>query len=388
MRFDAAFFDAGLNRLGTSSVKWGKPGVYGEGMIPLWVADMDFACAPEVAQALEARARHPSFGYTFISDEDRQALCSWWQRRHGVSLRPAQIGFLPSVVSGLRVCVAEFSKPGEGVIIQPPVYGPFFASIEDAERRVLEAPLLREESGRYVMDLEAVERHLRAGARLMILCNPHNPAGRAWTGEELSALADLLARYGCTLVSDEIHADFVYSPAVFTSMLRLDYDRLVVLTAASKTFNLAGLQHANLLCRDADWLKVLCDRLRRWGVESGNLMALAATRAAYENGAEWLDGLLEYLNQNRVFLSQKLSALLPKARVSPSEATYLAWVDISAYGLSNEEAYRRCRSALVLPTDGTAFGKTAGEGFMRLNFGCPRAQLAEGLERFAKAIQG
>lgn len=388
MQFDAKFFDTGLNRLGTSSVKWGEPGVYEEGMIPLWVADMDFACCPEVTEALKERAAHPSYGYTFISEQDRQAFCAWWKTRHSVDIKPAQVSFLPSVVSGLRVCVAEFTKPGEGVIIQPPVYGPFFASVEDAGRRVLEAPLKRGSDGRFAMDLAAVEAHLKAGARMMILCNPHNPVGRAWTREELNALTELLGRYECTLVSDEIHAEFVYRPAVFTPMLSLGYERLVVLSSASKTFNLAGLQQANLICRSEQRLKLLCERLHRWGVESGNLMALSATRAAYENGAPWLDGLLAYLNANRLFLTERLASLLPEAKVTPSEATYLAWVDISAYGRSNSEVWAKCREALVLPTNGTAFGKTAGEGFMRLNFGCPRSQLAEGLERFARAVKG
>lgn len=388
MRFDSGFFDVGLDRMGTASVKWGLPGVFEQGMIPLWVADMDFRGCPAVTEALEKRAKHPCYGYTMITGEDRRAFCSWWQSRHGVLVEPMQIAFLPSVVSGLRVCVQEYSKPGDGVIIQTPVYGPFFASIEEAGRRVLEAPLTRGADGRFAMDLSAVEEHLKAGARLMILCNPHNPVGRAWTREELAGLTALLSAYGCALVSDEIHADFVYAPAEFTSMLAMDWEPATVLTSASKTFNLAGLQHANIVCRDPKRLNALELRLHRAGVECGNLMALAATKAAYEQGADWLDGLLDYLNQNRAFLAARLAELLPEAVVTPSEATYLAWVDISALGFSNAEAYRRCRDAGVIPTDGTAFGKTAGEGFMRLNYGCPRSQLNEGLKRFAAALKG
>lgn len=387
MSFDASFFDAGLDRSGTASVKWSQPGVCPKGHIPLWVADMDFACAPEITEAVIRRAQHPSFGYTYISNEDRQAFCGWWQRRHGISLDPAQIGFLPSVVSGLRVSVEEFTKPGEGIIIQSPVYGPFFTSIEEAGRKVLEAPLLRDDDGYYSMDLDAVETHLKQGARLMILCNPHNPVGRAWSQEELVSLARLLNRYECMLVSDEIHADFVYHPARFTSLLSLGYERLVVLAAASKTFNLAGLQQANIICRDAEKMKNLSARLHRAGVEAGNIFALSATRAAYEYGAEWLDGLLDYLSGSLPILSDILGALLPMARLTPIEATYLAWVDVSAYGMSNEEVYQRCESAGVIPTTGTFFGKSAGEGFMRLNFGCPRKQLTQGLERFAEALK-
>ena len=388
MPFDASFFDAGPERSGTASVKWSQPGVCPEGHIPLWVADMDFACAPAITEALVNRAGHPSYGYTYAGDEDRQAFCSWWQRRHGVSLKASDIGLLPSVVSGLRVSVEEFTKPGEGVIIQPPVYGPFFASIEDAGRKVLEAPLRRGAEGYYTMDLDAVEACLKQGARLMILCNPHNPVGRAWSREELLSLTGLLGRYDCMLISDEIHADFVYSPASFTSLLSLNYERLLVLAAASKTFNLAGLQQANIVCRDASRMRAVSARLHRAGVEAGNLFALTATRAAYEHGAEWLDGLLHYLSGSRNILADSLKTFLPEAILTPIEATYLAWVDVSAYGTNNEDRYRRCEQALVLPTNGTFFGKAAGEGFMRLNFGCPRGQLTQGLERFAKALNG
>ena len=386
MQFDAEFFDAVPDRSGTHSVKW-SPDLCPAGHIPLWVADMDFHCAPAITQALTDRAQHPSYGYTYIADEDKQAFCGWWQRRHGVSVKPDEMGLLPSVVSGLRVCVDEFTAPGSGVIIQPPVYGPFFSSIEDAGRKAMQAPLLYDEDNHYRMDLEAVEACLKQGARLMILCNPHNPVGRAWTEEELIHLTRLLDRYECMLVSDEIHADFVYAPSKFTSLLSLDYQRLVVLTAASKTFNLAGLQQANIVCRDAGRLKALSGRLKRAGVEAGNLFALTATRAAYEHGAEWLDGLMAYLSENRRLLTDVLNKLLPEARVAPIEATYLAWVDISAFGFSNEEVKHRCDRAGVVLTDGAFFGKTAGEGFMRLNFGCPRKQLIQGLERFAKALK-
>lgn len=388
MQFDASFFDAGPDRSATASVKWSLPGTCPDGHIPLWVADMDFACAPAITEALVNRAKHPSYGYTYVEDEDRQAFCGWWQRRHSVSLKASDIGLLPSVVSGLRVGVEAFTQPGEGVIIQPPVYGPFFASIEDAGRKTLEAPLRRSAEGYYTMDLDAVQAHLKQGARLMILCNPHNPVGRAWSREELLSLTELLGRYDCMLVSDEIHADFVYSPARFTSLLSLKYERLVVLAAASKTFNLAGLQQASIICRDAAIMRDISARLHRAGVEAGNLFALTATRAAYEHGADWLDGLLDYLSGSRSILADSLKTLLPEAIVTPVEASYLAWVDVSAYGTNNEERYRRCEQALVLPTNGTFFGKSAGEGFMRLNFGCPRGQLAQGLERFARALNG
>ena len=387
-QFDQAFFDKALDRKGTNSVKWNKPGVCPEGHIPLWVADMDFVCAPAITQALVERAQHPSYGYTFISGEDSIALCNWWDRRHGVTILPEHIGFLPSVVTGLRVTVDEFTKAGDGIIIQSPVYGPFFKTIKQAGRIVLEAHLKQEEDGRYHMDLAAVEDFLKQGAKLMILCNPHNPVGRAWQRQELSALISLLGKYDCALVSDEIHADFVYKPSKFVSALSMDYDKLVVLASASKTFNLPGLQQSNLICRDRDNLKSMEDRLERHGVECGNIFALIATRTAYNEGDAWLDGLIRYLGDSWEILKNKLAELLPEAKLTPIEASYLAWVDMKAYGLTNEELYRRSVEKLVLPLSGNFFGEEAGEGFMRINFGCPRAQLLLGIERFADAVKG
>ena len=240
------------------------------------------------------------------------------------------------------------------------------------------------------MDLAAVEEHLRQGARLMLLCNPHNPVSRAWHEEELAQLIDLLRNYGCALVSDEIHADFVYKPRGFVSALTLARPGMTVigLAAASKTFNVAGLQQASIFCRDPELMQAISLQLHTNGVEAGNLFALAATRAAYTLCDDWLEGVLSYMDTNRQAVREELGRLLPEAILSPIEATYLAWVDLRAYQLSNAQVYARCRQALVVPSDGSFFGAKSGEGFMRLNFGCPEGQLRLGIERFAKAVKG
>lgn len=390
MVFDRTFFDAGIDRSGTQSVKWSSPGITLSGAIPLWVADMDFAAAPAISQALTCRAQHANYGYTYMDDADTEAVCSYWLRHHGVKLSHAEVGLLPSVVSGLRVCITQMTGPGDGVIVQTPVYGPFFAAIKDSGRRVLEAPLFSDAQGRYTMDLTAVEQHLKEGARLMLLCSPHNPVSRAWDEEELVRLLELLKDHGCALVSDEIHADFVYKPHLFISVMTLEQPGMTIvsLASASKTYNVAGLQQASIFCRDPDLMKTISHQLHICGVEAGNVFALAATRAAYTQCDDWLTGVLAYLDDNRQLMREELERLLPEAILSPIEATYLAWVDMRAYGLSNAELYARCRKALVLPTDGTFFGKKSGEGYMRLNFGCPAAQLRTGLERFAKAVKG
>jgi cystathionine beta-lyase len=389
MKYDRTFFDAGINRAGTNSTKWSASGVMREGMVPLWVADMDFECAQPIRDALRHRAEHACYGYTFTSQEDRDAFTGFWQRRHKLTLSGSSLVMLPTVVAGLRACVNTMTHPGDGVIVQTPVYGPFIAAVRESGRVVLDATLRCDAQGRYTMDYEAIEQFLRQGARLMILCNPHNPVGRAWSQEELRALVSLLNRYKARLVSDEIHADFVYSPREFVPLLSLPEARedTVMLAAASKTFNIAGLQQATAVCRDQDVSTMLARYLERAGAQTGNIFALAGTRAAYNECDDWLDALLLYLTDNQAALTNLLGELLPQAVISPMEATYLAWVNVRAYDTPHREIGPRCKKHGVALTDGQFFGMTAGEGFMRINYGCPQTQLLEGVQRFARAIK-
>ena len=388
MQYNEAYFDQGVMRLGTNAVKWQSPDEMAQGVIPLWVADMDFPSAEPIRQALLERAQHPCYGYTFQGDEDARALTGFWQRRHHLHFRPQDTLMMPSVVAGLRACVGVLTQPGDGVIIQPPVYGPFYSAVIESGRLVMAAPLQHDDQGNYRMDYQAVEKQLQNGARLMILCNPHNPVGRAWTQEELRALVLLLKRYRARLVSDEIHADFVFSPRRFVPILSLPEARedTVFLAAASKTFNIAGLKQSAAVCRDEETLRALARFLHRGGAESGNIFALAATRAAYTACDDWLDALHVYLKGNQELLLETLAEKLPRAVVSPMEATYLAWINLRAYGLSHDEIEARLKKHKVALTSGRFFGQEAGNGFMRVNYGCPRAQLSQGLERLADAI--
>lgn len=389
MRYDQAFFDAGIDRAGTNSVKWAARGIMQEGMVPLWVADMDFACAEPISRALKERAGHACYGYTFAGEEDAEAFTAFWQRRHRLALHPESLLMLPTVVAGLRACVQAMTQPGDGVIIQTPVYGPFIDAVRDSGRVLLDAALRNDGAGRYTMDFDAVERFLKGGARLMILCNPHNPVARAWTQEELRTLLMLLNRYKARLVSDEIHADFVYAPRTFIPILSLPEARAdtVMLAAASKTFNIAGLQQATAVCRDRDVKAMLARYLDRAGAQCGNIFALVGTRAAYTQCDDWLDGLMQYLQGNRDTLAELVGQVLPHAVISPMEATYLAWVDIRAYEAPHCEMGARCRKHGVALTDGQFFGMSAGEGFMRINYGCPKGQLLDGVQRFAHAVK-
>lgn len=388
MKYGQEFFDEGLYRVGTRCEKWdGCRAEHGDKVIPLWVADMDFPSPPEVQQAILARAAHPTFGYTAVMDDDVRALTDFWQRRHGLALEKKDVMMLPCVVTGIKLCILALTQPGDGVIIQSPVYGPFRFSVAATERTLMDAPMIRREDGGYDMDLDAVEAQLKAGAKLMVLCNPHNPVGRVWTQDELQALLALLNRYNAYLVSDEIHADFVYAPKTFVPALSLQTERVVSLCAASKTFNLAGLQQATLLCKDEAIYQAIEKEKLRAGVTCGNIFALEATRAAYQHGDAWLDGLLTYLDESRKFLADLVARHLPKAVLTPMEGTYLAWLDCSAYGFTTDELMAKAEEAGVVFTGGEFFGK-GGEGHLRVNIGAPRRYVEEGILRLAVALEG
>ena len=388
MKYDRAFFDAGLERHNTRCEKWDDRGVLNEDGIALWVADMDFRCAQPIVDAILERAQHPCFGYNSNDGSDEKALMGYWQRRHDLTIQKEQVRMLPCVVTGLKTCVRAFTKEGDKVAIFTPIYGPFYASVVDNKRTLEKVPLLPGEDGRYRMNLSGMEQALKNGAKLILLCNPHNPISRAWDKEELEQLIVLAERYDVPLVSDEIHADFVYGPKKFVPILSIPgaEKRAVMLCAASKTFNVAGLQQASCVCFNPDLLKKIGEELNAAGVTSGNTFALYATQAAYNHGDAWLDGLMEYLDENRKALAEFVKKYLPKAKLTPVEATYLAWLDLRAYGKTCEEMTEAFKKNGVALTTGVFFGEDA-DGFMRINFGCPRAMLEEGIRRMAKALE-
>ncbi len=388
MKFDQEYFDAGLYRMGTRCEKWDEARKeHGEDVLPLWVADMDFPSPPAVQKAILERAAHPTFGYTAEGEDDSQALIDFWQRRHGLTVTAESLTLMPCVVTGIKLAILALTQPGDKVLIQSPVYGPFRMSVQGTGRTVADAPMLRDENGRYTMDLAAAEEQLKAGAKLMILCSPHNPASRAWTKEELTALIELLEKYNVPLVSDEIHADFVYAPSTFVPVLSLKQENVMSFCAASKTFNLAGLQQACCICPDEKLREAFRAEMNKAGVRCGNIFALEATRAAYNEGDEWLDGLLAYLDGNRKHLAALVAEHLPKAVLTPMEATYLGWLDLRAYGFNEDELMQRTLASGVQFTGGKFFGDN-GDGFLRINIGCPRRYITEGVLRLKKALEG
>ena len=390
MRFDEAYFDAGIDRRGTHCEKWDDRNVMPPDAIPLWVADMDFRCAPAIEEAVRKRAQHPCFGY---NDEEAEALCddalcAFWKRRHGLTLKPEQIITLPCVITGLNFCVRLFTREGDSVAMFTPVYGPFYKAVEQNGRKVSAVPLEADENGAYRMNLAGMKEALENGSRLIMLCNPHNPVSRLWTKEELTALVKLADQYDAKIVSDEIHADFVFAPGVFTPILSIAgaEERAVMLCAASKTFNVAGLQQAAAVTFSEKTHRGIRAMLNAVGITGGNTFALTATEAAYREGDDWLDGLISYLDGNRKALRDFVETNLPKVRLAPMEATYLAWLDLRSYGLTCRELQEKCRRHGVVFTGGTFFGPE-GEGHLRVNFGCPRSQLLAGMKRLCEALK-
>lgn len=390
MRMDKAFFDAGVSRIGTDCEKWDGmiEAAHDPDMIPMWVADMDFRSAPAIEEALAGVLAWGTWGYTIAGERDAQALCDYWVRRHGMHFDTKDVLMSPCVVTGLRVAVRALTQPGDGVLINPPVYGPFFASIRDNGRRIVESPLVQGKDGRFGMNLADMEGKLASReAKAVMICSPHNPCGRAWSEEELSAVVSLCVKYGVPLICDEIHADFVYEPDRHHCILGIEgaADIAVMLCAASKTFNVAGLQQSSIVCKNEKMRNALDHEMNAGGVRSGNAFALAATRAAYTACDEWLDALKAYLADNRDFVMRYAAENMPEIRVTPLDATYLMWLDCRALGLEQQELLDRIAAAHVKVNDGLFFGEM-GRGFIRLNIGCPRAQLERALERLKTVL--
>ena len=392
MKYDKAFFDQPFDRHGTACIKWDSmEDRLGKGVNPMFVADMDFICPEEITKAMVERAAHPAYGYTEQTKRATQAMLDFMQRRHHVSLTEEEQIMLPCVVTGLRAATLSYTQPGDGIIIQPPVYGPFYFSIRDNERKIMECPLRCDANGRYTMNLELVEEACQHGARMMMLCNPHNPVGRAWSREELQALWQVLKRYDVLLISDEIHEDFVFEKDAFVPMLTVatdSADKVIALTSASKTFNLAGLQQAVAFAHNTGLLKAMQSTMHAVGVVQGNIFGMIAAEAAYTYGDEWLDGMLAYIREGEQILRRELAQRLPQAVLTPLEATYLGWIDLTAYGFTVEQLQERCHKAGVEFTGGTFFGETLGEYHLRINLACPHDRVIKAAESLEKAIKG
>jgi cystathionine beta-lyase len=380
-------FDRIIPRAGTASLKYDlRREVFGRAdVIPLWVADMDFAVPEAVQRALAERAAHPVFGYTVHPESMYEAQMHWLATRHGWHIERESILFCPGVVPSLHACIMALTAPGDGVIVQPPVYAPFLAAPETCGRRLLTNPL-RLEDRRYEFDLDDLERCAAAGGRLLILCSPHNPVGRVWRQEELQALLAVCEKLGIAVVSDEIHADLVYPGFKHLPLATLnDKVNIVTAVAPSKTFNIPGLGLSALVVPQAADRAAIDKAFGTLHVSAGNPFSIVAFEAAYREGAPWLDALMAYLAGTRDLVREFLQEHLPQIGMIEPEGTYLLWLDCRGMGMSDAQLkdFFVQRAGVGL-SPGAMFGDGGG-GHMRMNIGAPRSVIMQALENIARA---
>lgn len=388
MKYD---FDTVIDRRGTSTVKYDlNQYIFGqEDLLPMWVADMDFPVAPFILDAIRERLEHPFLGYTFRGPEFAQSVIRWLVDRHGWEVPVKSVDFSPGIVPVLNMAVMEFTRPGDRVMIQPPVYFPFISAVNNHGRELVHNQLLKKEDGSYGIDFEDMEASFREGVKLFIFCNPHNPVGRAWNREELERLAELCVRYDVLVLSDEIHSDLLLFGHRHTPLATISpeiADRCITTLAPSKTFNLAGMYTSVVIATNQELKKAYERILDAVHVGGDNILGQVALRAAYDHGAEWLSQLISYLEENYRLLKAHVAKHCPQVQVSPLEATYLVWLDLSHLGLDDEGLkdfmIRKARLGL---NDGPMFGP-GGSGHQRINIATPRSVLEEGLQRLSRVL--
>lgn len=384
-------FNQEIERKGTNSLKYdfaaerGRP----EDVLPLWVADMDFKTSPFIIEALQKAAGHGIFGYSESKSGYFDALQSWYAQYFDWKLQSDWLVKTPGVVFAICMAIRALSKEGDSVLIQRPVYYPFSQSILDNGRKLVNNPLVYRD-GKYGIDFEDFEEEIvRNKVKIFILCNPHNPVGRVWTKEELIRLGDICVKHGVYIVSDEIHADFVFEGhrhSVFASLKPEYLERTITCTAPSKSFNLAGLQVSNILIANGEIRKKFQLEINRSGYSQLNTMGLVACQAAYENGRPWLEELKQYLAENLAFIRSFLSEKLPQIEMIEPEGTYLVWLDFRTLGLDDRQLEDLIVNRAKLWLDrGSIFGPE-GKGFERVNIACPRATLERALLQLEQAV--
>jgi cysteine-S-conjugate beta-lyase len=373
------------NRLGTDSVKWG---LYNEEVLPLWVADTDFQSPQVVIDALQARVSHGVFGYPLHSPELNELVAARMLERYNWKISPKDMIFIPGVVPGFNLTCQLLTQPGESLLVQPPVYPPIFNAAEKAHVRNIRAELVRQRDGSYAVDFEALEAAIEEDTRCLILCNPHNPVGKVYSKNELERLAEICLRHHLTIISDEIHSDLVFSESRHIPIASLSEEisqSTVTLIAPSKTFNIAGLSCAVLICTNHELLKKI-EHASHGLLGDVNVLGLTAAIAAYRGGGEWLQQMMSILESNRDYVVDFIQNRLPQIKIHKPEATYLAWLDCRELGLTEEPYKFFLEKAKVALNCGQDFGD-GGSGFVRLNFGCTRETLKEALEHMERSIQ-
>ena len=384
MKYD---FDEVVNRRGSHCVKWDEAA---EGVIPLWVADMDFKAAPAIQEAIRKRAEHGVFGYALVEEDYYLAVINWFQSRHDWHIRREEILYTTGVVPAMSVAIKALTMPGEKVLILSPDYNCFFSSVRNNGCEVLESVLVRKDDSFEVDWADFETKCADEKTTVFLLCNPHNPTGRVWTKTELMHMNDICMQYGVTVVSDEIHCELVmpgYKFLPFAAVSDQCRKNSVILNSPSKSFNIAGLQTANIICSQPEWRRRIDRAININEVCDLNPFGPVALVAAYNESGDWIDELNKYLWGNYQALREFIGRELPLLKVCKLEGTYLPWIDISAYGVSSQQICDRIMSeGKVWVNPGTMYGPQSGEGYIRVNIACPRSLLMEALERIAKVL--
>ena len=383
-------FDEIIPREGTNCIKYdARERFFGDKeVLPLWVADMDFKTPDFIVDAVKKRAEHEIYGYTFRGDSYYEALIGWMKRRHAWEIKREWISFSPGVVAGLTLAIEAFSKPGDGVVVQPPVYFPFFDCVKGTKRKMVENPL-KIRNNRYTFDFDDLKAKIDSDTKLLLLCNPQNPGGMVFTKDELTELATICLENNIMIISDEIHSDLIFKGHKHVPLASLSEEiaqNCMVSMAPSKTFNVAGFASSIVIIPNKTKF-ARYERVAGVGhLHMGNIFGTVAMEAAYSKGDEWLDQLLAYLWENYLFLEDFFKTNLPKVNVMKPEATYLIWLDFREYGMKNDALMKfTVENAKVGLNDGGRFG-TGGDGWLRINIGCPRSILEEALNRLGKAF--
>jgi cysteine-S-conjugate beta-lyase len=383
-------FDEPIKREGTDSIKFDlRKEIFGVAdVIPMWVADMDFKTPEFIAKALQKRLRHEIYGYTIRPQEYYNSIIDWIRTRHSWTLRREWISFSPGVVPALNFCTLAFTNPGDSIIIQPPVYYPFYSAVEAHERKLVYNNLINSEN-RYEMDFNSLAQCIDGRTKMIIISNPHNPVGRCWKPEELYNLADICIKNEILMISDEIHCDLVLPGYTHTPLASLSDEiaaHTVTLTAPSKTFNLAGLSTASVIISNPDLKKTYSSFVDKLHLGGGNIFGTMASMAAYRHGHDWLDALTEYLQGNAELVIDFCARKIPEITPVKPEATYLIWLDCRKLGKTGKELQEFfVNKAGIGMNEGSEFGQ-GGEGFMRMNLGTPRQVVEQALEQIEKAI--
>src|SRR5690625_1291537 len=384
-------FELVPDRKNTRSVKWDaiKDVFDSNDVLPMWVADMDFKAPKAVNEALINRAKHGVYGYTIVDEEVKQSITKWLHNQFNWEIEKDWLSFSPGVVTSLHIAVQAFTEPHDKILIQTPVYPPFYQVIETHNRQIVKNPLLRQDDY-YTIDFVDFEEKLKQGVKVFILCSPHNPVGRVWTKSELQKIADLCIAYNVIIISDEIHADLVLNDHTHIPIANLSKEmalKTVTCMAPSKTFNLAGLQASYIVTKNPDMRKKIDQLLDGQGLTSLNTMGTTALHAAYQYGEDWLKELLNILSDHQQYVMKMFTENISELRVIPAEGTYLLWIDCSGLGMDNEELQQfMIHKARVGLNEGRSYGEE-GNQFMRMNIATSKQILEEGVRRIIKAVR-